>query len=73
MRQIPDDMSVADMAVLTSIPERTLQEWCQLGKIPARRIGLMWRIKVALLRERNADLFEELAEKWAKKYGGADG
>jgi excisionase family DNA binding protein len=72
MKPLPDDMTVADMAALTQIPERTLQHWCQSGDIPARRIGLLWRIKVNLLCERNPDLYEELLEKWAKRYAGKD-
>lgn len=46
--------------IKSDIPERTLREWCESGKIRARKIKKEWHIDVADMLERNG--FDELAE-----------
>lgn len=64
-RAMPDpeaDLSVKEVAALLRVDETTVLRWCQTGYLPARRVGGRWRIKVAALKERNPELWEECVE-----------
>lgn len=67
MRPLPEEMWATDVAALAGLPRRTVQRWCLKGKIPARRFGKLWLVKISILKERNPDLLEELAERWERR------
>lgn len=67
MRPLPEELWAVDVAALYNVKLRSIQRWCQKGQVPARRIGRLWLVKVGLLRDRNPDLYEELAERWERR------
>lgn len=47
MDQDPEFMSVADIATMVAVSERTVREWIARGTLPAYKAGRMVRIKRA--------------------------
>lgn len=62
MRAVPDRMTPKEVASLAGVTERSLQRWCKLGKIPARRRGGRWIVLVDELRIQNIDLHDEMED-----------
>ena len=67
MRPLPEELWAVDVASLYNVKLRSIQRWCKNGHVPARRIGRLWLVKIGLLRDRNPDLYEELAERWERR------
>lgn len=51
----------ADENLVTDVPTRTLQSWCENGHLPARKLGKLWFVEVgALERSTGNELADQI-------------
>jgi excisionase family DNA binding protein len=48
---VPKLLTTAEVGQLTGFSSRTIARWCREGKVPAQKVGRVWRVhkKIALL------------------------